>query len=131
MHDKNLFKTTWEQLKDYFFEEGKETVVDKGLGVIGLGSIPSGTIKGFIDIIMNGHSDIQWKRLAEYFRDNTNVRIETYYKFKGDPGWYTIAYVIVGDKNSVYWDGRKSSIDTTYYDSDGEVVNGNIEYFYK
>lgn len=131
MHDKNLFKTTWQQLKDYSVGEGKETIVDKGLGKMGLGGIPTGTIMGFIDIIMNGHSDIQWKRLAEYFRDNTNVRIETYYKFQGDPGWYTTTYVIVGDKNSVYWDGRKSSINTTYYDSDGKVVNGSIEYFYK
>lgn len=139
MHDEDLFKTTDQKLREYFLGEaieygadkGIEYVIDKYLGKTKLGGIPSGTIMGFIDIIMNGHSDIQWKRLAEYFKDNPNVRIETYYKFQGDPGWYTTAYVIVGDKNSVYWDGRKSSIDTTYYDSDGTVVNGSMEYFYK
>lgn len=130
MHDTDLFKTVGDKLKDYFWNSSKEAIVDKGLGTIGLGGIPSGTILGFVDIIMNGHSSTQWKRLAEYFKNNTYVRIETYYKFRS--GWdYSMAYVIVGDKNPVYWDGNKSSIDTTFYDSDNSIVDGTIEYFYK
>ena len=131
MHDKGIFKTTGERIKDYLFGEGKELAMDSALGVIGLGGIPSGTIMGFVDIIANGHANIQWKRLAEYFRDNTNVRIETYYKFECDPGWYAIARIIVGDRNPVYWNGKKSGIDSVYYDSDGSLLNGSIEYFYK
>lgn len=139
MHDKDLFKTTGQKLKEYFLGEATDSIIDKGtevvidkyLGKVPMGGIPSAAILGFTDIIMNGHSDIQWKRLAEYFKNNVNVRVETYYKFQGDPGWYTTAYVIVGDKNPVYWDGKKSSIDTVYYDSDGSIVKGNIEYFYK
>lgn len=131
MHDEDIFKTIGERLVEETLGTAKESIIDKGLEKTPLGGIPTGLIGGWVDIILAGHDDIQWKRLAEYFKDNTNVRIEIYYKFQGDVGWYTTAYTIVGDKNPVYWSGKKADIDTTYLDSDEKEVSGNIEYFFR
>lgn len=131
-NDKDSFKTFWQRLEETVFGESSEIILDAGMEHLGLGAIPTGLISGIVDVIATGQEHEQWRKLVTAFQNNSNVRIEIYYKFKGK-GWGdpVVTYVVVNDNKSTYWDGKKSSIDTTYYDWNGEKLNGSIEYFYK
>ena len=56
--------------------------------------------------------------------------MEEYYVFNSGM-WGTSCQAIVNDETDTYWDGRKSSIETTIYDFKGRESRGSVEYFYR